>query len=69
MVIVSVMINEIVDDELLLVNAIVNDKNLDDVDNEEEEIVQFETALKRKLNMWMLLKHLQLLNHTWLKII
>ena len=34
-VIVSVMINEIVDDELLLVNAIVNDKNLDDVDDEE----------------------------------
>ena len=45
------MINEIVDDELLLVDAIVNDKNLDDVDNEdneEEEIVQFATSTEKK---------------------
>ena len=31
------MINEIVDDELILVDAIVNDENLDDADEEEEE--------------------------------
>jgi hypothetical protein len=45
------MINEIVDDELLLVDAIVNDKNLDDADyedDEEEEIVQFETTSTEK---------------------
>jgi hypothetical protein len=45
------MINEIVDDELLLVDAFVNDKNLDDADNEddeEEEIVQFETSTENK---------------------
>ena len=45
------MINEIVDDELLLVDAFVNDKNLEDADNEddeEEEIVQFETSTEKK---------------------
>jgi len=45
------MINEIVDDELLLVDATVNDKNLDDVDDEddeEEEIVQFATSTEKK---------------------
>ena len=52
------MINEIVDDELLLVDAIVNDENLDDADNEddeEEEIGQFETSTVKKT------KHLDVL--------
>ena len=45
------MINEIVDDELLLVDAIVNnDQNLDSEDDDEEEIVQFETSTERKTN-------------------
>jgi hypothetical protein len=45
------MINEIVDDELLLVdaNAIVNnDINLDNEDDDEGEIVQFETSTEKK---------------------
>ena len=43
------MINEIVDDELLLVDAIVNnDKSLDDADDEEEEILQIETITEKK---------------------
>ena len=48
-------------------DGFVNDKNLDDADNEdneEEEIVQFETSTEKKLNMWKFLKRLQLLNHT-----
>ena len=56
------MINEIVDDELLLVDAIVNnDKNLDSEDDDDEEIVQFETSTEKKLYMW------KFLTHTWLK--
>ena len=42
------MINENVDDELILVDAIGNDESLDDVDNEEEEILQIETITEKK---------------------
>ena len=42
------MINEIVDDELILVDAIVNDENLDDADKEEEEEVLLETSTVRE---------------------
>ena len=37
-------------------------------DDEEEEIVQLIASTEKKLNMWMVLKCLQLLNHTWVKI-
>ena len=42
------MINEIVDDELILVDAIVNEENLDNADDEEEEVVQIETSTVKK---------------------
>ena len=38
------MINEIIDDDLILVDAIDNDENLDDADKEEEEEVLLETS-------------------------
>ena len=62
------MIHEIVDDELILVDAIVNDENLDDADKEEEEVVLLKQARSRKLHIRMFLERLQVLNHTWLKI-
>ena len=40
------MINEIIDDELLLVDAI--DKNLDDADNEDDEEEEIETSTEKK---------------------